>query len=118
MRIIRFGKRYGIGPSKQYKVYEEEFKRQCIAMHLYGKKYNGRYNVKSVYYMNKDYISDSSNIRIDLGNLQNATCDCLVASQILEDDNCRIVCSQDGSRVDYDKKNPRVEIEITEKERK
>ena len=54
--------------------------------------------------------------RVDLTNLLNATNDILVKAGVLEDDNCKIVVSHDGSRVFYDKENPRVEIEITEVE--
>jgi hypothetical protein len=35
---------------------------------------------------------------------------------IIEDDNSQIVAGHDGSRVRYDKNNPRTEIEITEME--
>lgn len=40
-------------------------------------------------------------------------CDLLVAYGIIEDDNSKIVASMDGSRVSYDKDNPRTEAEIT-----
>lgn len=50
--------------------------------------------------------------RVDLVNLLEAACDCLVANGILADDNAGIVFSHDGSRVAYDKDNPRTEIEI------
>ena len=64
-------------------------------------------NVKMVYYM-------ATHRRVDLCNLQEATLDILVRYGVLEDDNCKIVVSMDGSRVDYDKENPRVEVTITE----
>lgn len=51
--------------------------------------------------------------RTDLVNLENATLDILVQAGILEDDNYNIVESMDGSRVRYDKDNPRTEILIT-----
>ena len=54
--------------------------------------------------------------RVDLGNLHAATDDILVKSGVLQDDNSNIVAGHDGSRVLYDKENPRVEIEITEME--
>lgn len=66
-------------------------------------------NVCCIYYM-------ETRRRVDLPNLQNATCDILVKHKILGDDNYKIVHSQDGSRVRFDKENPRVEIEITETE--
>ena len=37
-------------------------------------------------------------------------------ARVLEDDNSKIVAAHDGSRVDYDKQNPRVEIWIEEME--
>ena len=39
--------------------------------------------------------------------------DILVDAGILEDDNSNIVAGHDGSRVLYDKENPRTEILIT-----
>ena len=66
-------------------------------------------NLKCVYYR-------GDRRRCDLLNLLNATADILVKAKILEDDNYKIVVSTDGSRVYYDKENPRVEIEITLKE--
>lgn len=50
--------------------------------------------------------------RVDLVNLLEATCDVLVKADVLEDDNSKIVASHDGSRVLYDKANPRAEIYI------
>jgi Holliday junction resolvase RusA-like endonuclease len=49
----------------------------------------------------------------DLCNHLASTCDILVKAGVLADDNSKIVVSHDGSRVLYDKQNPRVEIEIT-----
>jgi Holliday junction resolvase RusA-like endonuclease len=54
--------------------------------------------------------------KCDLVNLLQATCDVLVKYKVLEDDNYTIISSFDGSSVDYDKDNPRVEIEIIKKE--
>ena len=64
-------------------------------------------NLKCIYYR-------GDRRRCDLLNLLNATADILVKAKILEDDNYKIVVSTDGSRVFYDKNNPRVEIEIEE----
>lgn len=50
--------------------------------------------------------------RVDLGNLQAATCDILVKYKVIKDDNFNIVTSMDGSRVFQDKNNPRTEIII------
>ena len=51
--------------------------------------------------------------KVDLCNLLEATCDMLVHHKVISDDNSGIVCSHDGSRVYYDKENPRTEVEIT-----
>jgi Holliday junction resolvase RusA-like endonuclease len=52
--------------------------------------------------------------RVDLVNLLEATCDVLVKYKVISDDNSRVVASHDGSRVFYDKENPRTEIFIEE----
>lgn len=61
--------------------------------------------MKCVYYMPTRH-------KVDLCNLLAATCDILVKANVIEDDNSKIIVSHDGSRVLYDKENPRVEIEI------
>lgn len=71
-----------------------------------GLRINQAVNVKCVYYM-------PTRRRVDLTNLMEATHDILVKYEVLEDDNFKIIHSVDGSRVDYDKDNPRTEIEIT-----
>ena len=50
--------------------------------------------------------------RVDDLNLYEALDDILVRERILEDDNRNIIRSRDGSRVLYDKENPRAEIYI------
>ena len=52
--------------------------------------------------------------KVDMVNLIEAMNDILVARGILADDNASIIVSHDGSRVLYDKDDPRVEIEIEE----
>lgn len=51
--------------------------------------------------------------RVDLTNLLEAIDDILVGAEIIADDHSGIVVSHDGSRVLYDKDNPRTEITIT-----
>lgn len=63
--------------------------------------------MKCLYYMPTRH-------RVDLVNLLEATCDILVAAGIIEDDNSKVIAGHDGSRVKYDKNNPRVEITLTE----
>ena len=63
-------------------------------------------NVKCLFYM-------QTRRRVDTLNLLATIDDLLVEVGILADDNCRIVVAHDGSRVLYDKENPRTEITIT-----
>lgn len=70
---------------------------------------SARVNVRCVYYM-------KTARRVDLANLIEATTDILVKAHVLEDDNSKIVAAHDGSRVELDRKTPRVEIEIEEME--
>ena len=64
-------------------------------------------NVQAVYYRR-------THRRVDLTNLESALMDILVKAGVIEDDNCMIVVSTDGSRVQFDKNCPRTEIVITE----
>ncbi len=50
---------------------------------------------------------------MDKSNLEEAIHDILVKYGILSDDNRDVVASTDGSRVYYDKENPRAEIVIS-----
>ena len=71
---------------------------------------SARVNVRCVYYM-------ATRRKVDLANLIEATTDILVKAKVLADDNSQIVAAHDGSRVDYNKKNPRAEIWIEELEK-
>ena len=51
--------------------------------------------------------------KVDKSNLEAAVHDILVKYGVLDDDNRDVLASTDGSRVYYDKTNPRVEIEIS-----
>lgn len=53
--------------------------------------------------------------KCDITNLLQAVCDILVKYKFIEDDNYSIIASMDGTRVFYDKENPRTEIYITKK---
>ena len=66
-------------------------------------------NIKALYYR-------GSRHRVDLSNLNAALHDILVKYGVIKDDCCSIVISSDGSRVYYDKENPRTEIHITPSE--
>ena len=97
------GRRF-ISPSEQYKQYEED-----SGWFVPSKNISIPVNVKCEYYM-------STKRRVDLVNLLEATNDILVKYGCLKDDSSDIVVSHDGSRVYYDKKNPRVEVTIDESE--
>jgi len=101
--------------SKAYRQYEKDAVRLIPA---YAKLHiNEPVNIKALYYMKTDYYAPDRKAKVDIQNLHNALADVLVAAGVLEDDNCRIVYSMDGSRVLYDKKNPRTEVTITRVDR-
>lgn len=102
----RSGGRF-VAPSKAYVDYETDCLRQIKRPHS---PISARVNVRCVYYM-------ATRRKVDLANLIEATCDILVKAKVLADDNSQIVAAHDGSRVDYDKKNPRAEIWIEEMEK-
>lgn len=103
-RIIKAGKYRKIIPSERYKIYEKD----CLyQLKQKPRAEGGPWNMRCVYYMPTRH-------RVDLVNLLEATCDILVEAGIIEDDNRKIIASHDGSRVMYDKGNPRVEITLTE----
>ena len=97
-----------VAPSKAYADYETDCLRQIKRQHS---PISARVNVRCGYYM-------KTARRVDLANLLEATCDILVKAGVLEDDNSKVVAAHDGSRVELDRKNPRVEIEIEEMEDK
>ena len=103
-QIIKAGNRHMVIPSAQYRQYEKD----CLWQIPPKTKQRIDFpaNIQCVYYM-------PTRRRVDLVNLLEATMDILVAAGVLEDDNCRIVAAHDGSRVDHDKHNPRVEITIS-----
>jgi Holliday junction resolvase RusA-like endonuclease len=94
-----------ITPSENYKAYEADSIWQTPPQARLS--LDKPVNVKCIYYM-------PTKGKVDLCNLLGATCDILVKAGVIEDDNSRIVVGHDGSRVKYDKENPRVEIEIEE----
>lgn len=102
-RIVNVGTCHKLLPSKQY----EEYEKSCLP---YVHKYRHLHidypvNVKLLYYM-------KTKRKVDLPNLINGTLDMLVDYGVLADDNRNIVYSTDGSRVLWDKENPRTEITI------
>ena len=93
-------------PSKQYRQYEQQCKDLIVQQ---GLLIDYPVNVQAIYYM-------PTRRRVDLTNLHEALHDVLVKCEVLEDDNCKIIAATDGSRVRYDKENPRTEVIITELE--
>ena len=94
-------------PSKQYIQYEKD----CKIFMPHGEPIDRPINVKAIYYM-------PTKRRVDKTNLESALLDVLVKYQVIADDNSNIVASTDGSRVMYDPKNPRTEVEISETDKR
>lgn len=89
-------------PSKKYKDYETDAgwfipKNKCIDYPV---------NVKCLFYMPTKRLCD-------LTNLLESIDDIMVKHGLLKDDNFNIVAGHDGSRVLFDKSNPRTEVYIT-----
>lgn len=105
-RIVTLHGHACIIPSKQYKEYEAEALRTLKPP---VEPIAHRVNMKCEYYM-------PTKRRVDLANLISASCDILVKAKVILDDNSNIVVGHDGSRVYYDKENPRAEITITNME--
>lgn len=93
-------------PSKTYRDYEQKALKLLPRQHP---TIEHSVCVKGMFYM-------PTRRRVDLTNLLEALDDVLVKARILDDDNSRIVASHDGSRVLYDKQNPRTEVTITRME--
>ena len=105
-RIIRIGRGSRILPSEAYLEYAADCEAQLLAQRATNAGIDYPVNVRCVYFM-------PMRRKVDLVNLLEATCDILKDSCVVLDDNSGIVAGHDGSRVAYDKLNPRVEIEIT-----
>ena len=89
-------------PGKRYSEYE---KNSAWFLSKYRLNIDYPINIKATYYM-------PARRRVDLTNLESALCDVLVKSGVISDDNHKIVFATDGSRVLYDKQNPRTELKI------
>lgn len=94
-----------VSPSKQYKEYEQN----AMWFIPRGECVDYPCNVKCLFYMPTKRLCD-------LTNMLEAVDDVMVKAGLLKDDNYRIIASHDGSRVLYDKSNPRTEVYI-ERER-
>ena len=93
-----------IVPSANYRQYEKD-----ASFFLKPLQIDVPVNVKALFYL-------PTKRKVDLTNLNEALHDIMVKSRTLVDDNAKIIVSTDGSRVFYDKKNPRTEILIEREE--
>lgn len=110
MRIMRnrkTGKRR-IMPSQQYMDYEVAALWHCKRAKV-QRPIEEPVEVKCLFYM-------PTRRRVDLTNLLESIDDVLVRAGVLKDDHSGIIVSHDGSRVLYDKDNPRTEVFIREME--
>lgn len=106
-RTGRLEKTPYIAPSEAYLNYENK----ALWFIQKGANIDTPVNVKCLFYM-------PTKRKCDLTNLLEAVDDILVKARVLADDNYTIIESHDGSRVYYDKDNPRTEIYITKNEDK
>lgn len=97
----------GMMQSDIYKQYEKD----CgyLIPHEARQGITKRINVAAVFYR-------KTRRTVDLSNLISALHDVMVKYGVIRDDNCTIIAGTDGSRVDYDKDNPRTEVAIMDME--
>lgn len=110
MRIMhssKTGKPF-IMPSQQYMDYEAEAVWHCKRARV-QRPIEEPVEVKCLFYM-------PTRRRVDLTNLLESIDDVLVRAGVLKDDHSGIIVSHDGSRVLYDKDNPRTVLFIREME--
>jgi len=101
-RIVKFGNRMALLPSKAFEVYQDIALWQ---LKKYKERFDGNVHVQCKYYLPNNAHWP------DLVGLLQATSDILEKSGILEND--RLIVSYDGSRImGIDKENPRAEIFI------
>jgi len=108
MRIMhssKTGKPF-IMPSKQYQGYEAKAVWFCKAQRP-REPFETPVEVKCLFYM-------PTRRRVDLTNLLESIDDVLVRAGVLKDDHSGVIVSHDGSRVLYDKDNPRTVVFIRE----
>lgn len=102
-QIVKLHNRPCIIQSKQYRQYEADAANYIP--HRFA-LLDAPVNVQATFYV-------PTRGRVDLTNLLEALDDVIVKCGLLKDDNCTIICSHDGSRVFWDKQNPRTEVLIT-----
>lgn len=105
--IVKHGNKRRIIASEAYRNYEK----QAVLLIPWEAKQNIDYpvNIKALYFRKTRH-------KVDKTNLESALMDTLVTAGVLKDDsalNPEIVVTTDGSKVFYDKENPRTEVIIT-----
>lgn len=100
LRNPKTGKPF-VSPSAQYRQYE----RDAMWFIPRGIFINEPVNIKCLFYM-------PTKRKCDLTNLLEAIDDVMVKAGLLADDSYDIIEGHDGSRVLFDKDNPRTEVEI------
>lgn len=106
MRILknhRTGKLF-IAPSVNYEQYQMDARWFVPELNI-----DYPVNIKCLFYM-------KTRKRVDLTNLLEAIDDIMVKYGTISDDDHKVLVSHDGSRVLYDKENPRTEVIITSME--
>ena len=101
-RIIQCGNYRRIAPSKAYEHYERN---AGVYLPRCRTPIASPVEITARFFM-------AARRKVDLTNLLEALDDCLVAHGVLDDDNSGIIVSHDGSRVLYDRENPRTEVTI------
>lgn len=105
MHSSKTGKPF-VMPSRQYRDYEAKAAWYCKRARV-QRPIEDPVEVKCLFYM-------PTRRRVDLTNLLESIDDVLVRAGVLKDDHSGIIVSHDGSRVLYDKDNPRTEVFISE----
>ncbi|MBR2734829.1 MAG: hypothetical protein IKE05_01390 [Clostridia bacterium] len=111
-QIITLKTKYGksrniIIPSKKYKEFEAECMPFLFQVKTQAGVIDSPINMAVSFYVSKK-------LKYDLTNLLEAIDDAAVKSGFIADDNRDIIAGHDGSRVFYDKLNPRIEVTITQ----
>lgn len=104
--VCKRGTYFKLIPSKEYSAYKSKIAPYLSLIRAKVSDIDYPINLKCLFYVKKKYQGDV------VGYLQSIQ-DLLVEAEILKDDNRNIVAGTDGSRVFYDKTNPRTEIIIT-----
>ena len=101
----RTGKRY-VAPSDNFLIFQNKCLEYLYPLRSRANEWKYPINVKCLFYM-------ETRRRVDLTNLLEAIDDVLTHYDVIVDDDAQHVGGHDGSRVLYDKDNPRIEIYIS-----